>query len=235
MITPLMRAAYKGDAERIRGLATRRNVNKYDRGSGFTALMFAAKEAHPGAVACLLELGADPHLNCPGGTETSAFFGETALSLAVGFPDGSGFSMCDVSPQREETVALLLRAGSPLGPLPEREELSPGDGGGVTPLTIAAHNKRHSLVRLLLSAGAAVDGPTVLHEALLAACRFLWRIESDEEHHHFESNILQTVQLLLEAGATANVRNASGETPLRLARGFSRVEELLLQNGADRW
>ena len=76
---------------------------------------------------------------------------------------------------------------------------------------------RAEVVRMLLSAGAAVDAHDTEGNTPLLLC-------------HRNTKL---AELLLQAGANPNVRNNAGETPLQRA-GSQEMERLLIEYGAVR-
>jgi ankyrin repeat protein len=104
--------------------------------------------------------------------------------------------------------------------------VSPNDKwGGNVPLHAAAHGGHAEIVRLLLDRGADAnavdtgsggDGETALQHA----------VQSD-------TNALEIVGLLLGAGATVNVQDKTGNTPLMSAVDHPNVALMLLESGAD--
>jgi ankyrin repeat protein len=88
---------------------------------------------------------------------------------------------------------------------------------GYNALCEAIWQKKPRLVRLLLESGAKI---THSHRLL---------------HHCVLLRQLEIVGLLLEAGALANLRDDSGDTPLLLAVRTGQLDMvlLLLENGMD--
>ncbi|MGQ0799371.1 MAG: ankyrin repeat domain-containing protein [Pseudomarimonas sp.] len=125
----------------------------------------------------------------------AASSGATCLSAAV-------------SRRQLTVIAVLLRHGV------AADQPLPGD---ITPLMVAAALGFPDVCRVLLEAGAnaqAVDqrGATALH----ALAQFGFSVRE-------RTRVLSTWELLLEAGALADARNAEGLTPLLLLLG-SRME-----------
>jgi len=95
----------------------------------------------------------------------------------------------------------------------------------VTPLILAARNAQPDAVAFLISRGASVWhtdywGKTGLHDMMLA----------ENENH-----LMETISILIRAGADVNARSVDGETPLMQMSQICgvRILEMLLQHGAD--
>ena len=102
---------------------------------------------------------------------------------------------------------------------------------GQTPLHLALHHGRFGIVALLLKFGAdadAQDDDTM--SPLLLVSKPRQRHPRDED-----PQFTKTAQLLLEHGASAHVRNKSGQMPLHSAsrHGLSGMVALLLKFGAE--
>jgi ankyrin repeat protein len=94
---------------------------------------------------------------------------------------------------------------------------------GLTPLHLAARFAQTEMLRMLVERGAEIDAVshnplafTPLHAAVAGHC-------------------LECAELLLDAGANANFRQADGLTPLMASAATGQVElvELLLDHGAS--
>ncbi|KAI6030303.1 ankyrin repeat-containing domain protein, partial [Pisolithus marmoratus] len=99
------------------------------------------------------------------------------------------------------------------------------DSRNETPLHLAARRRFFLVVEFLLNEGADCtsldgDGASALHKCF---------------HAKGLGDTVETVQLLLEAGCSIDVRNSKGEAPVHLAagRGFFSVIRLLLAWVAD--
>ncbi|KAI6147928.1 ankyrin repeat protein, partial [Pisolithus tinctorius] len=106
---------------------------------------------------------------------------------------------------------LLVEAGCPV---------DVQDWEGQTPLHIAAYSGFTAVTRFLLDRGADISytdnhGVSVLHKCL--------------QTHGFGKSRKELLLLLLEAGASADIQDSEGETPLHLAasRGFKLATRLL--------
>lgn len=112
----------------------------------------------------------------------------------------------------EETLALLLQLGASA-----RQTTSRYDG---TALIAAAHLGHDGVVRQLIAAGAPLDHVNNLHWTALIESIVL----GDGGPRHQAS-----LQALLQAGASQQLRDRSGNTPLQLARqrGYTTMVQML--------
>ena len=217
--TALMMAA--PDVAKMRLLLDRGASVNARAGSRFTALMVAAQyqDGAP-AIDLLLDRGAEVAGGTPPVFGASAFFlaayAGNARSLprllaAGGALDGAvtliGTSrttpMLGAAKLGDlDVVGTLIDLGVPV---------DAADGSGVTMLARAALNHDVELARLLLERGADVNAADTRGMTPL-----LWAANVD-----FGDDAM--VELLLAAGARADVRTADGLTPLELARRHAHV------------
>jgi ankyrin repeat protein len=117
----------------------------------------------------------------------------------------------------EPTLRVLLSSGASAKLVTSRY-----DG---TALIAAAHLGHVGVVRQLIAAGAPLDHVNNLHWTALIESIVLG--DGGERH-------LQTLQLLLDAGASTRITDREGRTPLQLARarGFERMAAALVAAGA---
>lgn len=158
---------------------------------------------------------------------------------------------------RDEALAFLLNAGARVDAV---------DGQGQTALMHAAQRGLLPTLNLLMGAGASLDAADKSgRTALMLACEGWWPVgkviqalskaEADVDardkdgnsalHIAARSKSARATQALLRAGATVDLRNLSGQTPLlglverggRLGKSddlkYARVVDLLLSAGAD--
>lgn len=222
----LITAARQGSPERIAAaIAKGADVNGTDRTNGRTALHWAAKEGHLDAVEALMKSGADVNL----GDRT----GKTALTLAAegGHADvakkllsaGAAVNSRDQiggSPVlwaaglgNAETVKLLVDAGA---------DVKVADVNGLTPLLWAAGIGDPKSVEVLLAAKADFNATDLItgDDALMRAAR---------------SGKLESMVLLLSAGADVNRKNKVGATPLLIAAASGNLEKVkaIVEHKAD--
>ena len=147
------------------------------------------------------------------------------------YPEPEEEEMCERHSTLEEAIAAdcpvcaerLVKAGADVN-----EELRPG----YTLLMQAALYGRPEHIRLLLAAGAKVNGgapcgPSALHYALE------WRSEGMPKVHYRQ--MIECVRLLLDAGADASCCQEFGTTPLHLAarRCMAETVSRMLSAGAN--
>ena len=173
------------------------NINAKNN-AGETALMFAVEHGHAGVVQKLIEFGANVNAK----TNT----GETALTHVA------GGEYTRRSPIYTSILQRLLAAGAKTGV--------------TTALIYAAAKGNNPMVRLLLAAGANVNGreningPTAL-------------IRASKRSSYNRGNAV--VETLIKSGGNVNVRDTNGWTALIHAAWNRRVDavRMLLAAGAD--
>jgi len=193
--TPLAYAAANGQEETGRLLIERgADVKIVDRAKA-PPLHLAAEAGSAGLVTSLLSAGADLHAR------------DRSKELAVHLAARQG---------HVEVLRVLLNAGA-------KVDVKNGDGN--TPLKLAASARHPKIITLLLKAGADIgatnpEKETALHRAL--GTQHLIQ-DADDKGRLFMryevpiSRILDTVRVLVEAGADTNAKNKYDETPKKLA------------------
>jgi ankyrin repeat protein len=213
--TPLLDAAYAGDAVRVAQLlrsgAAVGEANEF----GATPMGEAARRGDAAVLRELLKAGADP--------QSANAEGETALMLVA-------------RTGNLEAAKLLLKAGARVD---AREKW-----GGQTALIWAAAQNQPAMIRLLASKGADVNArsivrdwerrmtaeerPKDLNRGGMSALMFAAR-----------DGFPDAVRALLEVGAEVDFADPDGSTPLLVAlmNGHWDVAKLLIDAGADvnRW
>jgi ankyrin repeat protein len=226
---------------------------------GMTPLMMAIDNSHFDIARYLLDHRANPH--------TWDWWGRTALYAAVNMRSGP-----DSNPGPRESASLelireLLKAG--VNPNRQLHFLQPSRNGnsgrfkddllntGATPLLRAAQSFDNDVVALLLQHGALVDLPNAMGVTpLMAAAGIGTRNTQSVLGPGPPSNVqalsIQTIELLLKAGADVNARitdttsltariartstmtNREGQTALLFAAQVGRptVVRFLLDHGA---
>jgi ankyrin repeat protein len=203
---------------------------------GRTPLHYAAcGNSH--ATAMLLEAGADPAASTTKPVKLDfQYFSvvETEVS-ALQLACRSG---------NQENVQLLLKAGAPV---------AQADGGGDTPLHIAAYGRNPNITQLLISAGAPLDvtnhaGQTPLRFAIYSGgsgnLTMLLKAGARQDIGLSNTTLLQialaggyvpAIPELVGAGVSVDERDGQGRTQFQ--RAVTALDlfrmELLLRNGAD--
>jgi len=139
--------------------------------------------------------------------------GELLSKVGIDSKEGNESSALDAAIRlgNEAMVSRLLDAGAPVNPT--KFSMWP-------PLGEAAHWRRIGIMKILLKAGANVDGHDDHGNTYLASYGF------------FDSRV---TKVLLEAGADPNARDDRGETALMKASGYGYedVIRLLVEHGAN--
>uniref|UniRef100_A0A8C5MX92 Orc1-like AAA ATPase domain-containing protein n=1 Tax=Leptobrachium leishanense TaxID=445787 RepID=A0A8C5MX92_9ANUR len=224
-VTPLLVAAYEGQAEIAELLLEAgANPDREDKGR-MTPLLAAASGGHAEAIRVLLLWGST--------IDVKDAEGRSALELAAAAGGGEQAVRVLLARGLDENhrdqlgwtplhwAACLGRRSSCKALIEGRAKVGFRDHEGYTALLLAAQEGHTGCVDLLLSRGSRVeqftrDRRTALCLAALAGHR-------------------STVELLLRAGADPNVKNQQGKPLLyRLAlEGQIDMVELLLEHGAD--
>jgi uncharacterized protein len=187
--TPLVHAARSGSAEVVRRLLKAGANPNLPGADGVRPLMAAAMSGREGVLPLLVEAGAD--LEAQWSTEGRN--AGTALYFAV-------------TADRVENVTYLLKAGArPNAPL---DGILYG-----TILSEAVARRRVDVARLLIGAGADVNARRTV--GFMTPSRFL---ESPPLTVAAERGDAAMVQLLLDAGARIDTRDAVGRTALERAQ-----------------
>ncbi len=226
-IKELLFAAKNGDLEKLESLLESGNLdvdaaNEY----GITALFHAAKEGHYEIVKFLIDNGAEVGLGDR--SETNALMNAARNG-------------------HYEIVKFLLKSGA---------EVNFASKDNMTALAYAIENGHSAVVKLLLENGANVDSVSStygFHKAAVAGQHEIVRLLLD---HGTEVDVIydektalraavtygsyndsyKIAKLLLAYGANVEARGLNATaTALMIAadRGYDRLVELLLKNGAD--
>ena len=195
----------------------------------YSGLHAAAWQGDAARIAQLLAGGADPnardgHGRTPLHVATFAQRREAVRALARGGADlgaleSDRYDAVTIAAvaDDEATLALLLELGASARLITSRY-----DG---TALIAAAHLGHDGVVRQLIKAGAPLDHVNNLHWTALIEAIVLG--QGGPRH-------VATLQALVEAGASTQLADREGRTPLVLARsrGYEPMALILLQAGA---
>jgi len=269
-LTPLLFAARSGCTECAAGVLDAGADIDRPTPDGVTPLMLAIDNLNFDTAALLLDRGANPHY--------ADWWGRTALYLAVDMnSDMAGGRRGNTTSL--DIIRRLLAAGVEVNP--QLNFHRPGRGGntarftddllttGATPLLRAAITHDHDAMRVLLEHGALVDLPNVMGVTPLMAAASVGvrdstfgtnRSPSFDTDPQIEDKVIESLTILLEAGADINARitdlttrtariarpnqldtdtqgqnDRMGQTALfRVAgRGWGRVVAFMLEHGAD--
>jgi ankyrin repeat protein len=219
-LTPLLFAARSGCAQCVRAIVAAGEHVDRPTPDGVTALMLAIDNYEFDTAMALLDEGANPHY--------ADWWGRTALYLAVDMntyvprtpahPRSTGASGMDV-------VRRLLASGVDVNT--QLNMHRPGRGGnsarftddllttGATPLLRAAITHDHEAMRALLEHGALVDLPNVMGVTPLMAAAGIGvrninfganRSPNFEEDAQIEAKVIESLEILLAAGADIDAR-----------------------------
>jgi len=236
--TPLMYAARQGSIDAARTLVDAgANLNLTDPDST-TAVMIAIINGHFDTAAMLTEKGADPNL-----TDTS---GSGALYAAV---DVDTLGEVFGRPERPSTdklsavdlmKVLLAHGADPNAKLktPSLQRAhTPGEptlNTGTTPLMRAAKNGDAAAIRLLLEHAADPNARQKNGSTALMLAAGLGRGTSAfTKDYATEGELLESVKVLIAAGADVNALDDAGETPLHYgAQASDDIVKYLAEKGA---
>jgi uncharacterized protein len=236
--TPLMYAAREGSWEAARVLVDAGAGLNLTDPDGTTALIIAIINGHFDTAAMLTEKGADPNI-----TDTA---GMGALYAAVDINTlGEVFGRPE-RPSKDKLTALdlmkvLLAHGADPNATLKTPTLqrahTPGDGSlnvGATAMMRAAKNGDAPTIRLLLEHGA---NPNAVQKngttALMLAAGLGRGTGAFTKDYATEAELLESVRVLVAAGADVNAVDDKGETPLHFgAQASDDIVRFLAEKGA---
>ena len=239
--TPLLYAARQGCLDCAKQLvAAAANVDLTDP-DGVTPLLSALLNAHFDTAKYLLAAGAM--------VNKWDFWGRTPLYATVDFSTLPHGGRPD-RPSLDDTTALamidiLLAAGAnpnaQLKLFPPYRSLRMDRGAdaildiGTTPLLRAARGADIAAMKVLIAHGALVDLPQVAGATPLMVAVGLANPTDTRGKFRTELDALAAAQILVDAGADVNARDARGRTALHAtaAQGYTDVAKFLVEHSAD--
>lgn len=194
-------------------------------------LISALMDGHPAIAHKLIELGDDVNVVVEDG--------ETPLFFAVNYEDvfchllqaGAQATICNRN--GETPLHLVAEYGTATEAtvlIQYGADVEARDPRNQTPLHVAAALGNYPVAEALVQHGADVnacgaDGGTPLH------CAVYGNIERRDLSNH-----LKTAKILIDAGASLEVRTCDQQTPLDLAKrhyGYPELASLLIEHGAS--
>jgi ankyrin repeat protein len=241
-LTALLYAAREGHADCIRVLAAGKADLDLADPDGTTPLVMALMNGHWDTAVALVEAGADVNL--------WDLYGQSPLYMAVDIKtieSGGRVELpTDDRHTAEDVMRRLLARGAnpnlqlklrpPFRNVPQDRLSDPMLTTGATPLLRAAKAADAASVKLLLEHGARVDLPNVMgHTPLMAAAGAGRGNNPTRGRTRSEPQVLETLELLLAAGADVNARSVDGDSAVHGAalRGWHEVIRLLAARGAN--
>lgn len=249
-VTPLIAAAFKGDADMVRTLLEHgADPNLKDTKLGVTALLPAALQGQAEIVSLLLDRGADVMVRESANGLTALYLasqnghvGVVSLLLTKGaepdarVSDGRSPLWQAASEGHENVVRLLLSKGAQIN-------VRRGSDG-CTPLIVAASEGHVGVVRALLERGAdrgatLQNGKTALAIAREAGHGAVVHLLEAEDRDANDTPSLPTRQEFMETwlnvGAEVAIEEVTSRTEWPIERIFTRRVELLFERSASRW
>jgi uncharacterized protein len=223
--TPLMIAARTGNVDAIKALLDNgADVNAKESQRGTTALMWAADEAHAAAVKLLIERGAD------------------IKATSNPAPRGRGPALGKANDPRKAVAAqgAALAAGNPVSQILGDNGEARNAGRGGRGQANANAGGRGGAGRG--GAGAAGNNPDDFTEDQAAAFGFTFNRQGATDGggltplvYAARANDLESVKVLLAAGADINQTTNYGWSPLLVAtqNRYYKLGAYLLEHGAD--
>jgi ankyrin repeat protein len=236
--TPLMYAARQGSLETARTLADAGASLNLTDPDGSTALLLAIINSHYDTAALLTEKGADPNIaDASGMAAMYAAVDMSTLGEVYGHPARPATSKITALDLMKVLLAHGANPNARLKTPATQRAHTPGEPAlneGSTPLMRAAKNGDAPALRLLLEhsaeANAASKNGTT---ALMFAAGLGYGTGTFANDYATEADLLESVKVLVAAGADVNAVNDSGETPLHFgAHASDDVVKFLAAHGA---
>jgi ankyrin repeat protein len=243
-VGPLCLAITSGDAEIVKLLLANRADPNLGREDGETPLMTASRLGQVEVIRMLLDRGA-------GVNAREKKFGQTALMWATGHPDAvrlllqHGADLHATSKTWDITSTIYTPTTSTIGKtgIPwNNDGVYTSKQGGQNALLFAVQKHDLESVKMLLDAGADVNGPAADGTTPLLAALYKWDPLGKEfvggkgapapagSSARFGAD-LAMANLLLDRGAKVNVTDGAGYTPLH---GAALAVAAITTQGRDR-
>ncbi len=236
--TPLMYAARQGSLETARTLADAGASLNLTDPDGSTALLLAIINSHYDTAALLTEKGADPNIaDASGMAAMYAAVDMHTLGEVYGHPARPATSKITALDLMQVLLAHGADPNARLKTPATQRAHTPGEPSlntGSTPLMRAAKNGDAPALRLLLDHGAvpnlaAKNGTT----ALMFASGLGYGTGTFANDYATEAELLESVKVLVTAGADVNAVSETGQTPLHFAAHASDdIVKFLAAHGA---
>jgi ankyrin repeat protein len=236
--TPLMYASRQGALDAARTLVDAGAKLDLTDPDGTTALMLAIMNGHFDTAAMLVDKGADVNITDASGM--AALYGAVdinTLGEVFGHPERPSTDKLTAV----DLIRLLLEHGANSNarlktPTLQRAH-TPGEPSlneGSTPLMRAAKNGDSAAIRLLLEHGADPNARQKNQTTALMFAAGLGRGTSAfTKDYATEGELLESVKVLIAAGADVNAVNDTGETPLHYgAQASDDIVRFLADKGA---
>jgi ankyrin repeat protein len=241
-LTPLMFAAREGCAKCVPLLVEAgADVNVADIDDNVTALITSLINGHYDTALALIGKGADPNLaDKPGRTPLYAAVDAHSMPIS----NRPSPKEIDNDATSLDVIRALLARGADVNAAlksqqPYRTKLDRGTdgmlGAGTTPLIRAAKAADHVVMRLLLEKGADTRLTTRSGINALMAASGVGTSDADTTgRFKTQEDIIESIQLCIEAGADIHAADNNGRTPLFGAAlmGYDKVVQFLADKGA---
>jgi len=215
--TPLIDAAYNGEAKLVKLLIAKGAAVDAKNGRGETALMQTAWHESTDIAEMLLKAGANVNIKSNTG-RTAIVIASNAKMLKllleagaeVNVQDEYGYTALNNAVTKKEAttmITMLLKAGAKI------------NQGNPTPLMKAAEEGEADIIKLLIASGANVNAYNDYGDtALIYAVR---------------ANKIESVKVLLDAGANPNLSNKGGVSAVTIAanNGYKEISQLFVKSG----
>jgi len=241
-LTPLLYASRQGCLECVKALVkAKADVDMADP-DGVSPMLIAALNFHFDTASFLLDSGANPN--------KWDWWGRAPLYAVVdlstlphgGRPDRPSLDQTTPVQLAEKLLKAGANPNAQLKLFPPFRALGPDRGGdlmltiGATPLLRAAKGGDAPMIKLLVEHGANVELPNVFGVTPLMAAAGLASNEIDTRgRFKTEAEAVESIELLVKAGADVNAKDLRGQTALHGAAywGWNDVVKSLVAHNAD--